>query len=108
MIHEYRTYQVAPGKMQALLDRFRDHTLKLFAKHGISVIGFWTSDLEDEKDQLIYLLQFADHDAKKVAWASFLADPEWHAVRAATDKGGPLVLKSHSRILLPTDISPLK
>jgi hypothetical protein len=37
---EMRTYIANPGKLDALNARFRDHTCKLFAKHGMECIGF--------------------------------------------------------------------
>src|SRR5438874_9125374 len=38
---EMRTYYAAPGKLEDLVGRFRDHTTKLFEKHGMANIGYW-------------------------------------------------------------------
>ncbi len=39
--YEIRTYIAAPGKLEELHARFRNHTMKFFKKHGIAVVGFW-------------------------------------------------------------------
>ena len=48
MIFEFRTYTAAPGKLEDLHNRFRNHTLGLFEKHGITSIGYWVP-MEDRK-----------------------------------------------------------
>lgn len=108
MIYELRTYEAAPGKMAALQARFRDHTMGLFAKHGMTVNGFWTYAHGGWTDQLVYLMAFenmADRDAK---WAAFQGDPEWQKVVQETQRDGALSLRIRSDILRPTDFSPLK
>ena len=69
MIYELRTYWAAPGKAEALHNRFRTLTLGIFAKHGMQVVGFWTPDpsVEDAGD-LVYIMAFADQEAKARAW----------------------------------------
>jgi NIPSNAP len=106
-IYELRTYQAHPGKLDALEARFRDHTVELFEKHGITVTGFWTVDGGDG-DTLVYLLSFADRAAAEASWKGFLADPEWASVRAESEKDGPLTAKIDSTYLNPTDFSPLR
>lgn len=103
MIYELRTYYAHPGKMDALNARFRDHTVGLFAKHGIEVVGFWVP--EDAPDQLIYIVRFADRDAMKAAWDSFREDADWQQVRSASEADGPIVAKLESRVMDPTDYS---
>ena len=108
-IFELRTYESAPGKMEALQARFRDHTCKLFEKHHMTVIGFWSptaAELANRK--LIYLLAFPSQEAAVKSWADFQADPEWKAVKEASEKDGKLAEKIESVYLRPTDYSPLK
>jgi hypothetical protein len=106
---ELRTYHVAPGKMEALKARFRDHTNKLFAKHGMTIIGFWTPDNPDDADKkLIYILAYPSKEAREKSWKDFRADPDWLEAKKASEKDGPLVEKVEEVYLNPTDFSPIK
>jgi hypothetical protein len=103
---EIRTYYAAPGKLPDLLARFRDHTLKLFEKHGISNIGYWAPETNQES-KLIYLLAYPTRDAREKAWKEFFADPEWQTVAKESERNGKLVTKVDSVFLEPTDFSPV-
>jgi hypothetical protein len=108
-VFELRVYTAAPGKMKALHARFRDHTNKLFKKHGMEIIGFWTPDKPEEADKtLIYLLAFPSRQAAARSWQAFRNDPQWKRVKEASEKDGTLVKKVESTYLDPTDYSPLK
>src|SRR5437763_16306471 len=108
-VFELRTYHAAPGKMQALNARFRDHTCKLFEKHGMTVVGFWQpTDPETAEKELIYLLAFTSKEAADKSWKDFGADPEWKAVREASQKDCPLVEKVDRVWLNPTDNSAMQ
>jgi NIPSNAP len=109
MIYELRTYWAAPDKSEALHNRFRTLTLGIFAKHGMQVIGFWTPEADPaENGDLVYIMAFADQEAKARAWDAFRADPEWIAGRAASEKEGTLTVRVKSVTLQATDYSPLK
>ena len=109
MIYELRTYWAAPGKSEALHNRFRTLTLGIFAKHGMQVVGFWTPAADPaENGDLVYIMVFPDQEAKARAWDAFRADPEWIAGRDASEKEGTLAVRAKSVTLLPTDYSPLK
>jgi NIPSNAP len=108
-VFELRTYHAAPGKMEALHARFRDDTRKLFKKHNMTIIGFWSpTDAEQAKRQLVYLLAFPSQEAAAKSWKEFEADPEWRAVKEASEKDGKIVEKIESVFLKPTDFSALK
>jgi len=108
-VFELRTYHAAPGKMEALHARFRDDTRKLFKKHNMTVIGFWSpTDAEQAKRQLVYLLAFPSQEAAAKSWKDFQADPEWTAVKEASEKDGKLVERIESVYLNPTNYSALK
>jgi hypothetical protein len=92
MIYEYRAYYAAPGRMPDIQKRFNDVTMKLFAKHGIKVIGFWDT-IVGESNELVYICAFDDLAHRTKAWASFQADPEWIAARKASEANGPLLEK---------------
>lgn len=108
-VFEMRTYYAAPGKMKALHARFRDHTCKLFKKHGITIIGFWSPVDEKEAEQkMVYLLAYPSKEAAAKSWKDFRADPDWIKARSDSEKDGALVARIESVYLNPTDYSPLK
>ena len=108
-VYELRTYYAAAGKMEALHSRFRDHTLKLFDKHGLRVEGFWKPIDEKAADEkLVYLLSFPSKDAAAKSWKDFQDDPDWKAAKAESEKDGKLVDKVESVYLTSTDYAPVK
>jgi hypothetical protein len=108
-VFEMRTYYAAPGKMEALHARFRDHTCKLFKKHGMEIVGFWSPiDPKEAGQKLVYILAYPSKEAADRSWKAFRDDPDWKAARAASEKDGTLVQKVESVYLNPTDYSPLK
>jgi hypothetical protein len=108
-VFEIRTYTTHDGKLDALNARFRDHTTRLFSRHGMTNVGYWTpSEGPLAGNTLIYVLAFPDREAAKKSWDSFRNDPEWKKVRAESEANGPIVSKIDSVFLQPTDYSPLK
>jgi hypothetical protein len=107
---ELRTYYAVPGKLEALHARFRNHTMGLFKKHGMEVVGFWgaTDKEQGSENTLLYVLAFPNRAARDRAWASFVADPEWLRVRAESEKDGKILEKLESVILMATDYAPVK
>jgi hypothetical protein len=107
-VFELRVYHAAPGKLQDLLARFRDHTIKLFDRHGMKSLAYWTPVDEPEKSNtLIYILQHPSRDAAVANWKSFQDDSEWKTVREKSEANGKLVEKVDSTYLALTDFSPL-
>ncbi len=108
-VYELRTYTTAEGKLPALLARFRDHTLKIFEKHGMKNVGYWVpTDGERSKDTLIYMLEHASEEAAKKSWDAFRADPDWLKVKQASEENGPLLTKIESVYMKATDFSKLR
>jgi hypothetical protein len=108
-LFEMRTYTTAPGKLDGLHARFRDHTNKLFQKHGMTLIGYWTpAEGEGAKNTLVYILAYPDKEAREKAWKAFQDDPEWKKARADSEVNGALVAKVESVFLKPTDYSPIR
>ena len=107
MIYELRIYTAHPGKMGALLSRFRDHTTALFEKHGIQNVGYWMNSVGGRSDELWYMLAYEDSGQRDEAWSNFGSDEEWQRVRAESEEDGPLVHHIENRLLRPTDFSPL-
>ncbi len=103
--YEMRIYSIAPGKTEDLFNRFRNHTLKLFARHQITSIGYWMP--VDPKDaRLHFLLRYPSKDAREIAWKGFMADPDWQAAYKASEANGALVTKVENPFLVTTDYSP--
>lgn len=103
-LFELRIYHCNPGKLEALHDRFRDHTLALFEKHGMEHIGYWTPT--DAEDTLVYLIAFASEEAQSAAWKQFVDDPDWQAAYQASIRDGKLVKEIDSVLMRLTDYSP--
>lgn len=108
--YEIRTYIAAPGKLEDLHARFRNHTMKLFKKHGMEVVGFWgpTDKEKGSENTLVYVMAYPNRAARDAAWKAFAADPEWQKARAESEKNGRLAEKVESVILGATDYSPIK
>jgi hypothetical protein len=106
-VYELRTYIATPGKRDALEARFRDHTLKLFAKHGIELEGFFVP-YEGGEDTLVYLISFPSREQATASWAAFQADPEWLEAKRESEVDGPLTVKIESLFLTATLFSPTR
>jgi len=108
-VFELRKYYAMPGKLDALNARFRDHTNRIFVKHGMQIIGFWVpTNGPDANKALIYILAFPSAEAQAKSWADFQKDPEWVKAKADSEKDGKLVDHVDSTLMTPTDYSPIK
>lgn len=108
-VFELRTYTTNQGKLDALQARFRDHTTKLFERHGMTNVGYWTpQDAPGSQNTLIYILAHENREAAKKSWDSFRNDPEWKKVQQASEANGKIVSKVESVFMEPTDYSPMK
>jgi hypothetical protein len=104
-VYEMRVYYAAEGKLEALNKRFRDHTVKLFEKHGMTNIGYF-EPIENPDRKLIYFLAYPSREARETSWKAFQADPEWQKARTASEVDGKLVAKVDVLFLQATDYSP--
>jgi hypothetical protein len=111
-VFELRTYTASPGQLDALNARFRDHTVALFKKHGMEIVGFWVPTDKDAGagEKLVYMLAHQSRAAAEASWNAFRVDPEWVKVKADSEKagGGSLTVKIESVFLSGVDYSPLK
>lgn len=105
---EMRTYTTNEGKLCDLHKRFRDHTNRLFKKHGMELVGYWTPN--DKEETLVYILAYPSLEARDKSWKAFRDDPEWQKVykQSHIDAGGKIVKAVDSLFLNPTDYSPIK
>lgn len=107
-VYELRTYWTHPGRLDALLKRFREHTCALFERHGMENIAYWVpTDAKDEAgNKLVYLLAHKSREAAGASWKAFVNDPEWKAVAAASEVDGKIVTRVASVFLEATSYSP--
>lgn len=104
-LYEIRIYYPTPGKYAEIVDRFRQYTTKLFAKHGMENIGYWTpTDTTDKR--LIYILAYPGREAREASWQAFGSDPEWKAVVAKTEANGKLVDHVDQIFMMESQLSP--
>jgi hypothetical protein len=107
VVFELRVYHANEGKLDALLARFRDHTITIFKRHGIESVAYWTPTDDPLKGRtLFYILKHPSREAATANWAAFRDDPEWKSVSAASEVNGKLVDKTESTFLELTDFSP--
>ena len=108
-VFELRTYTAADGQLEPLHSRFRDHTLRLFEKHGMTNVGYWSpKDAPLSSNTLIYIISHDSREAAKENWDSFSKDPEWLKVQKESEANGKLVAKIDSIFMDATDYSPMK
>jgi len=108
-VYELRTYTAFDGKLENLKARFRDHTIAIFNRHGMTSIGYWVpTDPEKSKNTLVYVLAHPSMEEAKKHWDEFRADPEWKKVSADSEKDGKIVSKVESVFMTPTEFSMLK
>ena len=103
-VFEMRTYYSPAGKLDDLHARFRDHTTKLFTKHGMTNIGYWVP-IENAENKLVYVLAYPSREAREASWKAFMGDPDWQAAYKASEVNGKLVEKVEQIFMTATDFS---
>lgn len=103
-VFEMRIYYAEPGKLDALIERFQKHTVKLFKKHGMENIGYWVP-VSNEKNQLIYVLAYPNMEAREASWKAFIADPKWKKVAEKSERNGKILTKIESIFMKAADFS---
>ena len=108
-VFELRTYTATPGNLDNLHARFRDHTTRIFRKHGMEVVGYWSPTSEEEReDTLVYLLAHDNQDAATASWQAFIADSEWATVAEESNRNGQILGGIEAKFMVATDYSPMK
>lgn len=108
-VFELRIYTSTPGNLDNLHARFRDHTSRIFAKHDMKVVGYWSPTSEEEADDtLVYILEHASRDAATASWRAFVQDPEWTRVAEASNANGPILANIENSFMTATDYSPIQ
>ncbi len=111
-VFELRTYHLYPGMQPKILDRFRTKEIAIFKRHGMQPVAYWVATegpalMPGGGGTLIYILRHHSRDAATASWARFGADPEWIALKAATEKDGHFVVSQEHTLMKLTDFSPL-
>ncbi len=106
-LYELRIYYCHPNRLGALIERFTNHTTKLFEKHGMTNVGYWLPVHNDSLNALYYILAFPDKAARESSWKNFISDPEWKTVQSKSEESGKIVAKVESIFLNATEYSPL-
>lgn len=108
-VFELRTYTATPGNLDKLLTRFRDHTMRIFEKHGMTNIAYWTpTDETEAKNTLIYILAHESREQADKSWQAFSQDPEWQQVSEDSNAGGAILESVVRKYMTTTDFSPMK
>jgi NIPSNAP protein len=107
MIYEYRCYEAVPGRLPDLHRRFQETTLRMFDKHGIRAVGFWTAEV-GTSNELHYLLRWESMAEREQRWGAFQADAEWQQARAASEADGPIVARVRNAFWAPTPYSEMR
>ncbi len=108
-IFEMRTYTALPGRLDALNARFRNHTTRIFEKHGMTNIGYWTpQEAPLAENTLVYILAHDSREAGQASWDAFRADPEWAQVSEESQRDGRIVESVDVLWLEATDYSKIK
>jgi hypothetical protein len=107
-VFEMRTYTCLPGKLETLKTRFRDHTIRIFKKHGMESIGYWVPQDDRKETTLIYIIAHKSRAQADQNWKDFSADPEWKKVAADSEANGKIVQKIDRVFMDPADFSQIK
>jgi NIPSNAP protein len=108
VIYQLRIFTDHPGRVDAHINRFREHTCRLLEKHGITVVGCFTTANEEHRDQVVFITAHESLEAMQAAQRAFAADPEQNAMVKESEKDGPIIEHSDNWYLKPADFSPLK
>ena len=108
-VYELRTYTTNEGKLDNLNNRFRDHTIRLFDKHGMESVGYWVPTAEPaSQNTLIYVLKHASRDAATASWKAFGNDPEWRKIAKDSQVDGRILAKAPTSLFMTAaDYSPV-
>ena len=106
VIHQVRIYEIFDRNKQAFHDRFRDHAMRIMARYDFKIVATWESK-KDNRNGVVYLLEWPDRDTMADRWEKFLRDQEWIKIKKETgEMYGDLVGAIADRTLYLTHYSP--
>ncbi|MEX1011590.1 MAG: NIPSNAP family protein [Balneolaceae bacterium] len=107
-VYQMRIYTAHEGKFEDLKTRFRDHTIRIFEKHGIESIGYWIPQPPaGDGNTLICIVSYENQAATETSWEAFVNDPEWQQVYEESNADGPIVRQAETFYMNSADFSPL-
>jgi hypothetical protein len=105
-LYQLRAYQLFEPSKALFHARFRDHAIAIMHRHGFDIAAIWEAT-RDGKPEFVYLLRWKNEAMMKAAWAAFMADPEWIAIKRETvSPDAPIMGGIEDRTMRPTDYSP--
>ena len=109
-VYELRSYTTPEGKLPDLDARFRNHTIKLFEKHGMTNGPYFHPADADKgaANTLIYWVSHKSQDAAAASWKGFRDDPDWIKARDASEVNGKLTTQVKSVYLMPLPLTDSK
>ncbi len=107
---DLRIYSVLPGKLDAFRDRWRDHAVRIYERHGLHSIGWWVAEKTDAQgnDRFIVLLAGGSFDTIQKSISEFHKDVEWQGIEKETEKDGKLRSGVEAFKMKAADFSPIK
>src|SRR5688572_2763056 len=103
--YELRIYHAAPGKLEDLHNRFRNHALRLFERHKVESVGYW-QPIDNKENKMAFLLAYPTREAREAAWKAFITDADWQKAAKESEKNGKLVERVEQWFMQKTDYSP--
>ena len=108
-VFELRTYTTTEGRLDDLQAGFRANTMRLFERHGMTNVGYWTpQDAPNSSNTLVYIIAHNSRETAETSWQNFRNDPEWQRVSSEAQANGRVVENIESVFLVPTDYSPMQ
>jgi len=107
--YELRIYTAQPGKRDALAARFASRTAAIYARHGITNVGYWIplqSDPElgiSAENTFIYIRGYPSKEERDKRLTAAHDDPEFGEVVTAQERNPStkLIVKPHNIDMVP-------
>ncbi len=98
-VYELRIYHCHPGRLNALIARFQNHTTGIFEKHNMENVGYWLPTDPEKSNDLYYILAYPSMEARNESWKAFGSDPEWKKVASESEADGKIVASVESTFM---------
>jgi NIPSNAP len=107
--YELRIYTAQPGKRDALAARFADRTAAIYARHGITNVGYWIPQQSDAdlgisaENTFIYIRGYPSREERDRRLTAAHDDPEFAEVvtRQERNPDTKLIVKAHNIDMMP-------
>lgn len=86
-------------------ERFRDHAMRIMARHGFDIISLWEART-DQRTEFVYLIRWPDTERMRQGWANLMDDREWSAIKEkSAAEHGAMVGQIQEKVMVLTDYS---